>query len=317
MMKVGWFASDDRETGNSGRSIVFPVHDWLLNKGIESTILFAPAEGSGGIPKSVKIDRAILSKRFTHLVFQKLCLGYTPTYLKLAKMKGTITVYTIDDYLLRDPDHEMIAEADILIANSKFMQEYIQTKYHKKVSQIPCSYEVDRNFYKTDYHTDKFTAFWHGSIGNIQQGLEFKYMMRIFNYNYELIAPIQTMGQLATIPWRRDYHKDLLNADVVVLPCLHPMSMMELAKGEGRPLQSMILGIPTIVSPFPDYTKLITNGIDGFVCYMNTPDEFHEYLEYLQDEKVRESIGKAGRQRVIEEYNIDTVGKRWLEVLES
>lgn len=316
-MKVGWFSSDDIETGNSGRNIVFPVHDWLLKEGIESTVLFAPIGGLPGIPKAKNLTQAILSKRFTHLVFQKLCLGYTPTYLKLAKMNGIITVYTIDDYLVGNPDHEMIAEADILIANSKFMREYIQTKYHKKVSQIPCAYNIDRNFCKTDYHTDKFTAFWHGSVGNIQQGLEFKQMMQIFSYNFELIAPQSTMGDLATIPWRRDYHKDLLNADVIVLPCLHPMRMVERAKGEGRPLQSMILGIPTVVSPFPDYTKLITNGVDGIICYTSTPYEFLVCLEYLQDEKVREAIGKAGRKRVIDEYHIDSIGKRWLEALEQ
>lgn len=312
-MKVGWIVTSERAYGNSSRCIAFTVHDWLLKNGIDSEVIFAP-EGEGGceVPLSPKLTETIQERYFSHIVFQKVCLDHALYYLQLAKQMGITTVYTIDDYL--EPyDKDMVKEADILIANSQFMQNFIREKYQKTVFQIPAAYEIDRNFCKTDYHTDQFTVFWTGSLANAYQGAEFITMMKDFGYKYELIAP----PSVATIPWRLDYYNDLIRADVAVFNCFRPMGIETLAKGEGRPVQSMILGVPTIVSPFPSYAKLITNGVDGFVCYMNTPEEFHEYLEYLQDEKVRESIGMAGRQRVIDEYHIDAIGKRWLEAMEA
>ena len=312
-MKVGWIVTSERTYGNSSRCIAFAVHDWLLKNNIESEIIFAhPGEGSAELPLSTELTTILQERYFTHVVFQKVCLDHAAHYLRLAKHMGIITVYTIDDYL--DPhDKDMVQEADILIANAQFMQNFIHEKYHREVFQIPAAYEVDKHFYKFDYHTDKFTVFWTGSLANAYQGAEFISMMKDFGYNYELIAP----PSVATIPWRLDYYNDLIKADVAVFNCLRPMAIETLAKGEGRPVQSMILGVPTIVSPFPSYAKLITNGVDGFVCYMNTPEEFHDYLEYLQDEKVRDRIGTAGRQRVINDYHIDTVGKKWLEALEQ
>lgn len=314
-MRIGWITSGGREKGNSSRCIAFAAHDWFLKNGIDSKIVWANQDndGDGGIAvhPAKEIDDAILNKEITHLIFQKVMMNHANYYLNLAKKMGIITIYTVDDWT--EPYSKMMElEADIVVTNSPVMEEYLWYKYKREAITIHAAYDVDRNFFKEDYHTERLTAYWYGTLGNQQQAEEFEGMMKAFGIPYEIIAP----PGMGTITWRADtFYHDLARADIAVLPCLHPMSKMEVAKGHGRPIQAMILGVPLIVSPFPAYTRLITNGLDGFIAYLGTSTEFKEYIDYLKDEENRKKIGQAGRQRVVDEYHIDTIGNKWLEVL--
>jgi len=79
----------------------------------------------------------------------------------------------------------------------------------------------------------------------------------------------------------------------------------------------MVLGLPVVTSPIPAYLPIIKQGKNGFICYNNTKEDFVNYLTLLKDHTLRSKIGARARLDVIEEYSIDSIGKRWLKILNN
>lgn len=312
-MKVGWVLTDSPETGNSSRRIAGNVHNWFNGHGIESRIVYAnPGDGGIGVSISPSLHDIIRHKEITHLIFQKVCTGYAPYYLAEAKEYGIVTAYTIDDWM-GDYAFQMYIHADILIANSDYMKNYVKELFNRDAAQISVAYESPKEVYKKDYTTDQVKVYWIGSFGNATQAHVLEDLVHKLGYKYEILGNSLVEG--ATIPWSRTYYNDMIDADIVVIPSNMPMKISELAKGKGRPIELMVLGLPIVASPFPSYLKLFKQGKNGFICHTNTLDEFEVYLSALKNQALRERIGKTARESVVDRYSMDTIGQRWLEIL--
>ncbi len=76
-------------------------------------------------------------------------------------------------------------------------------------------------------------------------------------------------------------------------------------------LQYMALGIPAIMSPVGVNTEIIENGINGFLA--DTDEEWLDKLKLLiESENLRNTLGKAGRQTVIERYSFNSQKEKYL-----
>ena len=80
-----------------------------------------------------------------------------------------------------------------------------------------------------------------------------------------------------------------------------------------KALQYMALGIPTILSPVGVNTKIVKDGVNGFLC--SSPDEWKARLvELLTDVETRKLIGEKGRKTNEEEYSVKSNFEKYLEV---
>jgi glycosyltransferase involved in cell wall biosynthesis len=73
-------------------------------------------------------------------------------------------------------------------------------------------------------------------------------------------------------------------------------------------------GLPVIASPVGVNTEIIEDGRTGLLA--TTPHEWREALERLiLDAKLRQSMGQAGRQRIVNHYSLEVHGPRLIEFL--
>lgn len=77
---------------------------------------------------------------------------------------------------------------------------------------------------------------------------------------------------------------------------------------EGVPvalMEAMSLGVPCVSTTIAGIPELICPGADGLLVPPGEPAAFADALETLaRDESLRDRLGSAGRQRVIDEYNL-------------
>jgi glycosyltransferase involved in cell wall biosynthesis len=101
-----------------------------------------------------------------------------------------------------------------------------------------------------------------------------------------------------------------------------PLPNDEWAKGKCglKGLSYMACEVPTIMSPVGVNTEIIQNSKNGFLA--STTDEWITALSNLiEDATLREKIGKAGRQTILEKYSVLSQQQNYLnafkEVLEK
>jgi len=311
-MKVGWILCGNL-MGGSPRQIGINTSNWLNKNGVES--IWFEGNDTVSVDASNEIESLIDSNGVTHLVFQKVCQGKALEYLQRAKDKGIKTAYTMDDFLFEGI--EMIKNADGVVANSDLSSRLLADKLKLSSIHIPTAYESPPELCKESYLTDP-SVYWFGQLGNSAQTDQIRDIVSGAGYRFEVIAA----GPWGTKAWTLQYYNDLVQADVVIIPEFristfpHPPLML-LTKGANRPTMAMVLGVPVVVSPYPSYVDLISNWEDGVICMQNTPDDFRVALHVLQEPKIREKMGRRGRAKVVDRYSQDTIGKEWIQFLQS
>ena len=114
--------------------------------------------------------------------------------------------------------------------------------------------------------------------------------------------PELPLNNLVFIPWKEQTEiEDLSKIDVGIMPLTDDIW----AKGKCgfKALQYMALQIPAVVSPVGVNTEIIDSEINGFVC--DSEEEWFTAIDKLiQNATLRQQVGAAGRQKVIERYSV-------------
>jgi len=102
--------------------------------------------------------------------------------------------------------------------------------------------------------------------------------------------------------------------DIGLLPLTdHPWNR---SKSELKFLQYAALGIPSVASPLPCYTRAIEPGT-GLIAELNAPAAWHHHLKALiVDRELRKAIGAKARQLVYLKHNIKDQVRVWVDVYE-
>ncbi|MDD1778798.1 MAG: glycosyltransferase family 4 protein [Candidatus Helarchaeota archaeon] len=107
--------------------------------------------------------------------------------------------------------------------------------------------------------------------------------------------------------FQSDVENWLSAMDVFVLPSLTEGTPMSL-------LEAMAYGIPCVASQVGGVPKIIDSGIDGILVPPGNAEEIKEAINILyRDEKVRSSISKKAKNKIVNKYNIN----EWIEKIES
>jgi glycosyltransferase involved in cell wall biosynthesis len=106
------------------------------------------------------------------------------------------------------------------------------------------------------------------------------------------------------IKWTKETEiEDLARIDIGIMPL--PDDEWSKGKCGFKALQYMAMEIPAVVSPVGVNTKIVTNGVDGFVC--NSTGEWIAALKKLVgDPALRKQFGVAGRKKVEHFYSVSS-----------
>jgi glycosyltransferase involved in cell wall biosynthesis len=215
---------------------------------------------------------------------------------------------------------KIISLCDLIFAGNQYLADYA-AKFNKNISIIPTT--IDTDIYIPEKKTtgkEMVCIGWSGSITTIQhfataistlKRVKDKYGKRVSfkiigDKNY-YCAELDTKGDAWVAATEIE---DLSQIDIGIMP----LPDDEWAKGKCglKGLQYMALEIPTLMSPVGVNTEIIQNAVNGYLP--NTEDEWVDVLSNLiENKELRERIGKAGRQTVIDKYSVKAWRQKYLD----
>ncbi len=215
---------------------------------------------------------------------------------------------------------KIIGLSDLIFAGNQYLADYAG-QFNKNISIIPTTIDTLLYVPQKKARENKVTCIgWSGSFSTIQHfataipalkrikekfgaAVSFKI---IGDKNY-YCAELDTSGDAWVAATEIE---DLSQIDIGIMP----LPDDEWAKGKCglKGLQYMALEIPTLMSPVGVNTEIIQPGINGYL-----PDKEDEWVESLskliENKELREKIGKAGRQTVIDKYSVQAWKQKYLD----
>ncbi len=152
-------------------------------------------------------------------------------------------------------------------------------------------------------HTGKVVIGWtgtHSTVSYLDELLPvLQKLEQELDFEFRVISnrpPDFELKSLVYLPWNKETEiADLLSFNFGVMP----LTDDKWAQGKCgfKALQYMSLGMPAAISPVGVNTKIVTQGVDGFLC--STPQEWENALRKLiTDEGLRVAMGAAARQKI-------------------
>lgn len=251
---------------------------------------------------------------------------------KFSKSKAKV-VYDFDDSIwisnvseankkwnwLKNPNKtkEIITISDMIFAGNQYLADYAKQS-NKNVEIIPTTIDT-KEYKKISSNNSKICIGWSGSITTIQH---FEYAIPFLlelkkKYSEEIEFKVigdknytHTELEINGIGWNKeDEIKELSSFDIGIMPL--PNDKWASGKCGLKGLQYMALEIPTIMSPVGVNTKIIEDGINGFLA--ESKEEWVEKLSILIESEIsRNKIGSAGRETVINKYSVVANQKKYL-----
>lgn len=181
-------------------------------------------------------------------------------------------------------------------------------------------------------HTPKFSEIqntsktlaigWTGSsstlkyLNNIESALK-TVQQKFKHVSFIIIAdrePALNIPSIKFIRWNKESEvKDLLKINIGIMP----LPDDDWAKGKCgfKALQYLALGIPCVVSPVGVNTSIIEHNKNGFLA--STEADWVEYLSCLiTNDNLRERMGSAGREKILENYSVSSNAENFLSLFE-
>lgn len=124
--------------------------------------------------------------------------------------------------------------------------------------------------------------------------------------------PELTLKNVKFIPWSYTTEiTGLLEADIGIMPL--PDDQWAKGKCGFKALQYMALELPAIASPVGVNAQIIEHRKNGFLC--STPEEWITAIDQLlTDKELREQIGKAGREKILNEFSVKSNTQNFLNL---
>ena len=98
----------------------------------------------------------------------------------------------------------------------------------------------------------------------------------------------------------KDYYSFISNLDINIAPLTS--GVFSDSKSNIKYIEASVFSIPSICSPRAEFSKVITNGENGFLA-----DSYAEWYQYLgkliEDPVLRKKIGSAAKKNVLSRYN--------------
>ena len=215
---------------------------------------------------------------------------------------------------------KIIGLCDLVFAGNPYLAQYAK-KFNANVVIVPST--IDTSVYTpatSKEENGKICIGWTGSphtikhfmiaipaLKKIKEKFGDKVVFKIIGDKNYYCTELDTQAQ----PWVAATEvEDLSKLDIGIMPL--PDDEWEKGKCGMKGLQYMGLAIPAVMSPVGVNTDIIKDGINGFLP--RTEEEWVNRLSMLvEDKSLREKIGKAGRQTVVDKYSVEAWKQKYLD----
>lgn len=279
------------------------------------------------------------AKQYDIIFIFREALMFGSTYFeKRFKKSGAKIIYDFDDSIwlhnvsevnndlgwLKRPlkTSTIIKLSDCVFVGNNFLASYA-SQFTNNVKVIPTTINTNKSK-KIDVHkpANKICIGWTGSFTTLKhlelavpylKIIKKKYGDRIY---FKVISDIPFQcNEIAFEYCKWDINSEIEDLSYIDIGIM-PLQDDEWSKGKCgfKGLQYMSLEIPTVMSAVGVNKEIIQDGINGFLA--NDTNEWVEKLSQLiESPTLRQTLGKNGRQTVIEKYSFDSQKMNYLRYI--
>jgi glycosyltransferase involved in cell wall biosynthesis len=254
------------------------------------------------------------------IVIEQQLFPYLPFVLEKQFLPGEFLLEIDDAIYLTHPQKlpKLFQEAKCVVAGNEILESFV-LQFQRNVEVIPTT--IDTNQFRPIERMpgDKIVIGWSGLEYN------FKYLHEIVpvlkdmlqQYSAELVILSGTPPDKFPVPYRFEKWDSKREAEQIGLfdIGLMPLKIDEWSKGKCamKLLQYMAVGVPGIATAVGVNTKIIEDGINGFVAV--TLDDWRIKLKLLlEDTTLRKSMGIAARTTIVNQYSKEVWFPKLLDV---
>lgn len=228
-------------------------------------------------------------------------------------------------YFLKDPNktRHIIEAAHMVFAGNQYIADYC-SQFNKNIRIVPTTIDTNEYAYVEKQDEAKVCIGWSGSVTTI---IHFEFVLealKIIKKKYGDKVTFHIVGSadfknaelgIQGLPWRKDTElDDFRKMDIGLMPL--PDDEWTKGKCALKGLQYMSFGIPCIMSPVGVNSAIIQDGVNGFLA--TGQDDWVDKLSQLIDSfEVRQKVGKAGRDTVVNDYSIEANKGLYLKYFEE
>ena len=268
-------------------------------------------------------------------VYREAFMLGTTMFERALKKRGAKLIYDFDDSIwLNDTSegnqnlawlkrtsktNDIVALADLTIVGNEYLANHAK-QFSKNVAIIPTTINTDYHKPQKANQTKNICIGWTGTettekhfriLEPVLLQLKEKYPQLVFRF----ISNKPYSGNLLveSVKWNATEEiEQLQKIDIGIMPL--PNDDWSRGKCGFKGLQYMSLEIPTVMSPVGVNNEIIANGENGYLAETN--DEWISILsELIENAELRKSIGKKGRQTIIENYSIESQKEKYVKLL--
>lgn len=221
-----------------------------------------------------------------------------------------------------------IRHAHAVIAGNDFLADYAR-RYNRQVVVIPTTIDTEVHRPVADTRgpgtaPGKVVIGWSGSISTIKHFERVIPVLKRICEDHAGRVEIHVIGQgsyshpeLAVVSKSWSAETEVANLQAFDIGIM-PLPDDEWVKGKCglKGLAYMACGVATLMSPVGVNTSIIRHRHNGMLA--GSDEEWYTILsELIARPELREALGAAGRQTVVEKYSVDANKHKYLSVLKS
>lgn len=305
--RVGWILVGDERYG-SARIQGFNIHRYLVENGVKSTILRAPASADHRLGLNWWERLGIRMRRFDVVVFQKVFDEGAIHFAARLRSEGTRTVFVLCDVY----ETEMISSVDLVVVTSQYLVDFVKKRYGVNPICIDDALELSahRDGEKRNVRSPNSgsRAIWVGSRDNWEAISEIveKHSSLLADLNISLVTISDHPS--ASFPWSLErVQEECRKADFALLPT--GTTPWALAKSSNRLSMFLSMGLPVIATSIPSYERLASHV--GGVRFVESDHAWAIALSDFTDASHRHELIHAVPGRVRALLDIKVVGPQW------
>lgn len=215
--------------------------------------------------------------------------------------------------------HKICSYAWKVSCGNEFLCNYA-LQYNKNVVYNPTTIDTE-NYHNQIKNQDSnpFVIGWTGSHSTIRYISEIIPVLEELEKKYQFVfrvisdlKPEFELKSLEYVKWKKETEiEDLLGFNIGIMPLVDD----KWANGKCgfKALQYMSLGIPALVSPVGVNTRIVDNGINGFIC--SSSEDWKNAIEKLLiDKALLKNMSEQTRIKIVEHYSVKSNSQNFIEL---